>query len=101
MRFQKKKAAAREYTVSWDGRLVEPAEEFIAGAGLPEEFCVNFQPCVTGGKTAPSITGLEERFFKRGIVLDLLKVRRMGDGIQARYRVRTRNSPACTPAIPS
>jgi len=55
---------------------------------LPDELCITFRPCILGGKFLPSITGIEEDFLPRGIVLDLLKVERTADGIRTRYRVR-------------
>ena len=87
--------AKAAFTVSWDGRMIErgvPEErelfrDLIAG-GLLDELWVTFRPCILGGKSAPAITGLEEGFLQRGIVLDLLKVERTREGIVARYRVR-------------
>ena len=41
-----------------------------------------------GGSAAPAITGLGEDFLPQGIVLDLLKLERVGDECVAKYRVR-------------
>lgn len=87
--------AVAAFTVSWDGRIIEPPlpeepKHFrrLAAAGRLDELHLTFRPCIIGGKSAPPITGLDEAFLPRGIVLDLLKVERKPDGILARYRVR-------------
>jgi len=59
----------------------------LAAGGLLDELCLAWRPMILGGKFAPAITGLEEGFLPRGIVLDLLKLERKDDGCRVRYRV--------------
>jgi hypothetical protein len=111
---------AAAFTVSWDGRIVdrrlpEETKRFreLATGGRLDELRLTFRPCILGGKSALPITGLEEDFLPRGIVLDLLKLERTADGFLARYRVRAPIGPmspirpipkkpaSCTPATPS
>jgi riboflavin biosynthesis pyrimidine reductase len=59
--------------------------------GLLDELWLAWRPCILGGK-APAITGRDEHFLPRGVVLDLLKLERAEDECVARYRVRTAGS---------
>jgi len=85
------------FTLSWDGRSIAPggtrreeAARFreLAAAGLLDEVCITWRPCILGGKSAPPITGASEEFFPRGIELRLVKIERIGDQCRARYRLR-------------
>jgi riboflavin biosynthesis pyrimidine reductase len=69
------------FTLSWDGRVLEERE------GPEGEIWITWRPCVMGGKDAPTITGLGEKYLPRGVALELLKVTRRGDECVARYRV--------------
>ena len=82
----------------------------LVASGLLDELWLTFRLCILGGKSAPAITGLEEDFLPRGVVLDLLKLERTADGFLARYRVRApirpigpipKNPVPCTPPPPS
>ena len=89
--------AAANFTVSWDGRRIEEKGakaadaahiRELAASGLLDEVRITWRPCILGGKSAPAITGLGEDFLPQGIVLDLLKLERVGDECVAKYRVR-------------
>jgi len=74
----------RCFTLSWDGRVLEERE-----GGAEGELWITWKPCVIGGPNAPTITGLQDRYLRRGVELELVKVTRRGDECLARYRVRT------------
>jgi hypothetical protein len=88
-------AATASFTVSWDGRLVDPPPPAdnkrlrkLAAAGLVPELRLTFRPCILGGQCAPPITGLGKAFLPRGKVLRLLKLERTPGGITASYRLQ-------------
>lgn len=60
----------------------------LAAAGMLDELCLVWRPCILGGKSAPPVTGLDEDFLPKGIVLDLLKMERTGAECIAKYRTR-------------
>jgi riboflavin biosynthesis pyrimidine reductase len=60
----------------------------LVAGGLLDELCLAWCPRVLGGKSVPAITGLEDDFLPRGVVLDLLKLERMDGECLASYRVR-------------
>jgi riboflavin biosynthesis pyrimidine reductase len=60
----------------------------LATDGLLDELRISWRPAIAGGRLSlPTITGLDEQFLPRGIVLDLLKLERKQDEFLARYRV--------------
>jgi riboflavin biosynthesis pyrimidine reductase len=60
----------------------------LATDGLLDELRIAWRPSVVGEMSLPPITGLDEQFLPRGIVLDLLRLERRDDEFLARYRVQ-------------
>jgi len=73
------------FALSWDGRVLEGQRGDVAAW---DEIEVTWRPCVIGGGSAPTITGLPRDFLPRGVELELVKLRRRGQECLARYRVR-------------
>jgi riboflavin biosynthesis pyrimidine reductase len=80
------KAAAAAYTLSWDGRVIgQQGKQLAAKAG--SEIWITWRPRIVGGARAETITGTGKKFLRRGILLELLALKRRGDECVARYRV--------------
>lgn len=84
-----RRMTAGRFVLSWDGRVLEGQ-----GGDVREwnELEVIWRPCVIGGSSAQTITGLEGDFLPRGVQLELFALKRKGAECMARYRVRKRRS---------
>ena len=73
------------------GVLVEGGAEVAASfvdADLVDRVAMFFAPLVLGGRTAPPVVGGVGRELKRGLVLESLDVRRVGDDLFIEADVR-------------
>jgi len=99
---------SENFALSWDGRLMEPrpADELarfraLALDGKVEELSITFHPTILGGPSAPPITGFGDNFLPRGIVLEFVRMKRLGEQCVATYRISRKKATDCTPATPS
>ena len=82
-----KRGKRGRFVLSWDGRVLEGQGGQGSDVREWDELEVTWRPCVMGGGSAQTISGLGGEFLPRGVELELVNVKRKGEQCVARYRV--------------